>query len=286
MTPSRIWPEANADYSEDEKVRFREDPAGLRHLHNRMRELIAERFSNALVDAGSEAMATIEEACRWHLETKVRDPELRRKLTPDYRAGCKRLIMHDDFYDAMQRTNARLITEVIERIEPEGIRTRDGRLHELDVLVLATGFNAHQMMRPMRIQGRGGVTLEETWADSVHAYLSLALPDFPNLFMLMGPQSPVGNFSLIEVAELEFDYVAQLIAMLRRGDCRELSPSRQATDRFTRDVRAAMESTIWVTGCASWYLDASGLPIGWPWTVQDFADAMKRPALEDFELVR
>ena len=280
-----IWPESNAAYSSDEKARFRDDPAGLRHVHDRMRDMIAARFSNALVDADSEAMGQIELECRRHLEETVRDPELRRRLTPDYRAGCKRLIMSDSFYQAMQRPNANLTTEAIARIEAAGVRTADGALHELDVLVLATGFNAHQMMRPMRVSGRGGVTLEQAWADSVQAYLSISIPEFPNFFMFMGPQSPVGNFSLIEVAELEFDYILQLMNLVRDGACREVSASAPAMTDFADRVRAAMKSTIWVTGCTSWYLDGHGLPIGWPWTVEDFAQAMQAPALEDFQLV-
>lgn len=279
-----IWPESNAEYSEDEKARFRDDPDGLHHVHNRMAEMIADRFSNALIDAEGEAMHAIEEACRRHLQETVHDPELRRKLTPDYRAGCKRLIMADRFYQALQRPNATLTTEAIQCVEPAGVRTADGVLHELDVLVLATGFNAHQMMRPMNVVGRGGLTIEQAWTDSVHAYLSISVPDFPNFFMFMGPQSPVGNFSLIEVAELEFNYIVQLMNMVREGRCREVSASHDAMDRFAAYVKEGMKNTIWVTGCSSWYLDGHGLPIGWPGTVQDFADAMRAPALEDLDL--
>ena len=283
-TAQWIWPEANAPYSQDDRARFRDDPAMLRHIRMRMSEAIDARFSNALVDMDSDAMHALEEECRRNLEENVRDPELRRKLTPDYRAGCKRLIMSSGFYESIQHPNAAVVTDGIKRIEPAGVRTQDGTLHELDVLVLATGFNAHQFMRPMQITGLGGVTLEEVWADSVHAYQSICMPDFPNFFMLMGPQSPVGNFSLIDVAEIQFNYIAQLLALLRDNQCTFVRPTRTATERFTAAVVDAMKNTIWVTGCSSWYLDERGVPITWPWTVQDFADSMQNIVMEDFEL--
>jgi cation diffusion facilitator CzcD-associated flavoprotein CzcO len=282
-TAQWIWPEPNASYSEDDKARFRDDPQMLAHIRQRMSEVIDARFSNALVAADSKAMEAIESECLAHLEAHVSDPELRRKLTPDYRAGCKRLIMATGFYECMAEPHVHLVTEPIRHIEPTGLRTEDGELHELDVLVLATGFNAHQFMRPMQIRGRDGVTLEDVWRDSVYAYRSIAIPEFPNFFMLMGPQSPVGNFSLIDVAEIQFRYIVQLLDMLR-DECRSLSPKSSATERFTNDVIAAMKNTIWVTGCQSWYLDERGVPITWPWTVQDFADSMVAVERDDYEM--
>ena len=157
----------------------------------------------------------------------MRDPELREKLRPDYQAACKRLIISPDFYDAIQQPNAELVTEAIERVEPAGVRTCDGRLHELDVLVLATGFKTDAFMRPMAVIGRDGQSLQEAWAARPSAYLSISIPEFPNFFMLNGPNGPVGNFSLIEVAELQFGYIMQLIERLRSGECREISATRR-----------------------------------------------------------
>lgn len=281
-TAQWIWPEGNAPYSAEDRERFRVEPERLEHIRGRMSQMIDNRFSNALVDSDGEAMAAIEEECRAHLERSVQDPDLRAKLTPDYRAGCKRLIMAVGFYEQIQRPNARLVTEHIERIEPDGVRTADGELHEVDTVVLATGFDAHQFMRPMTMRGVGGVTLDDVWRESVYAYRSISLPEFPNFFMLMGPQSPVGNFSLIDVAMIQFDYIAQLLDRLADG-CKAVAPTAAATDKFTADVVAAMQSTIWVTGCNSWYLDDNGVPITWPWTVQDFADSMQVVAAEDYE---
>ena len=282
-TAQWIWPEPNSPYSEDDRARFRDDPSTLEHIRRRMSEIIDGRFSNALVAADSEAMHRIEAECRSHLERHVTDPELKAKLTPDYRAGCKRLIMATGFYENMTRPNVALVTEPIERIEPRGVRTENGTLHEAETLVLATGFDAHQFMRPMQVLGQDGVRLDDVWSDEIFAYRSISVPGFPNFFMLMGPQSPVGNFSLIDVADIQYHYIAQLLAQLRKG-WRAIAPNAEATRRFTDKVIAGMRSTIWVTGCRSWYLDDRGVPITWPWTVQDFADSMKTVALEDYEL--
>ena len=161
-------------------------------------------------------MQAIEDMCRANLEDHVADPELRERLRPDYRAACKRLVVSPNFYEAIQRPNARLVTDGIERVEPTGVRTVDGVLHELDVLVLATGFRVDRFMRPISVVGRAGQTLDDAWAKRPFAYLALSIPDFPNLFMLNGPNGPVGNFSLIEVAEIQVGYIMQLVERLRR----------------------------------------------------------------------
>ena len=137
--------------------------------------MFADGFSNAVVDAKSPQLAAIEDACRQNLEKNVKDPDLREKLRPSYRAACKRLIMSEDFYEAIQRPNARLVTQGIDRIEKSGIRTLDGQLHEFDVLILATGFRVDRFMRPIEVVGRGGTTLEQAMS-SLELYLKTREP--------------------------------------------------------------------------------------------------------------
>jgi len=116
------------------------------------------------------------------------------------------------------------------------------------------------------------------------AYLAITIPDFPNLFMLNGPNGPVGNFSLIEVAELQFAYIMQLIEMVRSGECREVSATHEASERFDTDRVEAAKSTVWTTGCRSWYLDDRGVPAAWPWTFDRFREVMAEPDLDDFDI--
>ncbi len=246
--------------------------------------MFEDGFANAVVDKDSPQVKRLQEACTANLETNVADPVLREKLRPSYQAACKRLIISPDFYEAVQHPKARLVTERIAEVEPAGVRTVDGVLHELDVLVLATGFRVDRFMRPMEIFGRGGVALDELWARRPWAYLAIGIPEFPNLFMLNGPNGPVGNFSLIDVAELQFGYVLQLLEWMAEG-AREVSPTMAAAIRFEEERTEAAKKTIWVTGCRSWYLDDRGVPAVWPWTFTRFREAMARPELADYELV-
>ncbi len=186
--------------------------------------------------------------------------------------------------DAIQQPQSTLVTSGIRRVEPKGVRTADGELHELDVLVLATGFEVDAFMRPMNIVGRGGVCLDDVWDPRPSAYMSISVPDFPNFFMLNGPNGPVGNFSLIDVAERQFAYILQLVALLRDGQCREVAATRAALDAFEQDRVEATQSTVWVTGCRSWYLDDRGVPAVWPWPMSKFRDAMSAPDLSAYEL--
>ena len=281
-TAQWIMPQDNPEYSDEEKARFRADPNRLPELHNQLAEMFGI-FANAVIDSESPEIKMIEAACRDNLENNVRDPDLRERLRPEYRAACKRLIISPNFYEAVQRPNAEVVTEPIERVEPAGVRTRDGVLHELDVLVLATGFIADAFMRPMQVVGRGGRTLEQEWKSRPNAYLSISIPEFPNFFMLNGPNGPVGNFSLIEVAELQFGYITQLIELLRDGTCREISASTDAMESFEAARTEAASKTVWVTGCRSWYLDDRGIPAVWPWSFARFREEMRAPVLANFD---
>jgi cation diffusion facilitator CzcD-associated flavoprotein CzcO len=275
-TAQWIMPQDNPAYTDAEKAAFRDDPEHLAGLHAHLGEMF-DAFSNAVIDAASPQAKWIEQTCLANLEDNVHDPELREQLRPDYQAACKRLIVSPDFYEKIQRPNAQLVTSAIERVEPRGVRTCDGTLHELDVLVLATGFRANSFMRPMRVAGEDGVTLEDAWADRPVAYLSISIPQFPNFFMLNGPNGPVGNFSLIGVAELQFDYIMQLVEPLRRGECKAVHATQDALDAFEAARAEAAKHTVWVTGCRSWYLDDRGLPAVWPWSFTKFREAMRAP---------
>jgi cation diffusion facilitator CzcD-associated flavoprotein CzcO len=275
----------NPSIDENDKKRYRENPDELRGLHDSLSRWFSDNFANAVVDADSEMVKLMEKLCAQNLEENVYDPVLREKLRPNYRAACKRLVISPNFYEAIQRPGVNLITSKIDRIEKNGIRTSDGELHELDVIVYATGFHVDAFMRPMAGFGRDGVSLADVWHDRPSAYLSISIPDFPNLFMLNGPNGPVGNFSLIEVAELQFDYIMQLVDQVLSGKCREVSATKEALDKFDDDRIEAAKNTVWVTGCHSWYLDDRGIPAAWPWTFDRFREEMAAPKLSDYERV-
>lgn len=286
-TPQWIMPVENGEFSEQERSAFRADPQALEDAMDFKGYAEAvEAYTEALTNPEAELAQSMRQACLDNLEQGVPDPVLREQLRPDHQPFCKRLIFSPDYYQAIQRDNAQLLRDDIAQIEGSGIRMRDGTLHELDVIVLATGFRADQFMRPMKIKGRDGMDLETLWARRPVAYLAVSLPEFPNFFMLNGPNGPVGNFSLIEIAEHQWHYIAQLMARLRSGEASEICPTVTALQDFDEERIEAAKRTIWYTGgCQSWYLDAQGIPASWPWTFSRFVEAMSEPEWQHFDIV-
>jgi cation diffusion facilitator CzcD-associated flavoprotein CzcO len=281
-TAQWVVPVEQVAYTDEQKAAFRTNSDQLQQLHDQLAVEFNDGFATAVLDGESEAIDNIEIACTEALETRIADPELREKLRPDYRPACKRLVISHNFYDAIQLENTELVTEPIERIEPTGVRTSDGRLHELDVLVLATGFHVDRFMRPMTIVGCDGVLLDAVWKERPSAYLSVAVPGFPNFFMLNGPNSPVGNFSLIQTAEMQFAYVLQLVERVKSGELDAAMPTDEAMTRFDEERTEAAKHTVWATGCNSWYLDDRGIPFAWPFPFARFRAEMTEPKLEDY----
>ncbi|MEY2477264.1 MAG: hypothetical protein QOG87_2579 [Actinomycetota bacterium] len=283
-TPQWVLPVPNDPVTDEERERYRADGSLIQARRDELSKAFSDNFANAVVDADSIQLQMLQQLCEANLEHNVADPDLRERLRPSYRAACKRLVISPNFYEAIQHPNARLVTEGIERVEAGGVRTRDGQLHELDVLVLATGFRVDQFLRPIEVKGRDGVALDEVWDKRPSAYLAVAIPDFPNLFMLNGPNGPVGNFSLIDVAEMQFDYVMQLVDRIARGECQAISARHDAAERFEAERIEAAKHTVWVTGCRSWYLDDRGIPMAWPFSFDRFREEMAAPRLDDYEL--
>ncbi|MBN7796721.1 flavin-containing monooxygenase [Parahaliea mediterranea] len=284
-TAQWIMPVENGYFSDEERAAFR-DPAVLEQAMQTETYMAGvERYTEAVTDMESEGAREMAAICLANLENNVQDPALREKLRPDHAPLCKRLIFSPDYYQAIQHPNAALVTEGIECIEPSGIRTRDGELHELDIIVFATGFHPDCFMRPMTITGRNGADLEDLWHEKPLAYLAISMPDFPNLFMLNGPSGPVGNFSLIDIAENQWGYIEQLMDRIRSGECQEIAPTRDALAAYEASRVEAAKQTVWFRGgCNSWYLDKQGVPASWPWNYSRFVDMMTTPDWRAFGL--
>lgn len=222
--------------------------------------------------------------CRWNLKFSVRDRALREKLTPTDQPLCRRLIIGPDYYKAIRQPGVEVVTAAIDHIEPRGVVTADGVLHELDVLVLATGFNAHAYTAPMQVYGENGQSLDEAWADGPRAYRSVTVPGFPNMFTMMGPHSPVGNQSLIPIAEDQANYAMWWIKWIRDGSITSAAPTEAATTRYNDELKAAMPQTVWMTGCNGWYLGKDGLPELFPWHPDRHTELLRWPVLADYDL--
>src|SRR4051812_23426753 len=225
----------------------------------------------------------VDRVAQRHLDS-VRDPQLRAKLTPRDASLCKRPVVSNRFYGVVQRDDVDVVVSPIERVVPSGVMTADGATHELDVLILATGFEAHSYMRPMAIRGDGGVTLEEAWARGPYGYRTVSLPGFPNLFMLLGPHSPLNYVAIHESAELQADYVMQILEVLDRDGIAAVAPTAEATERWLAYIRDGMPGTVWASGCTSWYLGDGDTPVLWPYGRRAWHAALRRPELADYEV--
>lgn len=285
-SPQWVFPMPDWAFSRLTRWMLRRVPR-FNHVGYRVYQRAISKLLGAAALKKGWARSYVRTVCRLHLRT-VRDPELRRALTPDWQPMCKRLVMSTKFYRAVQRDNVRVVSDRIERFEPTGIRTADGRLHELDIIVLATGFHAQAYIQPMQVIGEDGRTLEELWAEEPTAYRTIGLPGIPNFFMMIGPHSPIGTLSIPEGAEAQSGYILQWLQLYRDGVYDTAAPSEEATKAFNEEIRAAYPGeNIWATGgCTSWYIGKYRQPNLWPWTNERYTDMLREPQLDEFELTR
>ncbi len=214
----------------------------------------------------------------------IKDPELKKKLTPQYHLGCTRIPKSDqDYYTAVQLPNVHIENRRIARIVPKGVELDDGSLREVDVLVYATGFDTHTYMRPMKVIGLHGTTIDEVWKERIFSYGGIALPGFPNLYMLYGPFSPLNNVPVPLGLDQEIGYIMRLITLGRdRGAT--IAPTVEATKKFVDRMDGAFPGTVWV-GCRNWYSDHRGTPILWPLPQDEHKAFFARVATEDFQFL-
>ncbi len=203
---------------------------------------------------------------RFQINHAIKDPELRRKVTPVDEIGCKRVMLTDEWYPTLTQPNVELVTDAVEEVTPGAIRTADGTERPADALVLATGFKSHGFTAPMEIVGDGGRTLAEEWAGVPRAYLGVSVPGFPNMFLLYGPNTNGGTGSVIYTIEAAVEHVIGALAELERADAQRIELRRHVAEAFDRELRAALSGTVWHTGCTNWYVDENGNdPNQWPW---------------------
>ncbi|NLG46904.1 NAD(P)/FAD-dependent oxidoreductase [Gordonia sp. (in: high G+C Gram-positive bacteria)] len=229
----------------------------------------------------------VQAYARLSLRRQVPDGALREALTPDYQPLCKRQVVSGSYYRAIRAANADLVTDGIAEVTEDAIITSDGTRHEVDVIVLATGFRAHDYMRPMEVVGRDGLTIDEAWEGGPRAYRMTAIPGFPNLFTVLGPNSPTGSISLQHTAERTARYLVSWFDAFRRGEADRIEVTESATAAFNEQVVAALEPTVWNTGgCNSWYFNESGVVDLWPFDRRELDAMLSRPDPSHFHVRR
>jgi cation diffusion facilitator CzcD-associated flavoprotein CzcO len=220
-----------------------------------------------------------QQALREDLEV-IANPELRAALTPDFPPGCKRIPKSPWYYQAVQSPNVRVIRASVDNICAEGIVGPAGTVEPFDVIVYATGFDTHAYVRPMKVVGLDGASLDDMWgSDDVYSYRGVAVPNLPNFFILNGPFSPVNNVTIPRTLDDEMGWICELLCASVE-ESRALVPSADLTEEFVSWIAAAIPRTVWAEGCQNWYQGRGRIPVIWPWYDQE-QTAMFRDARLD-----
>ncbi len=251
-----MFPKLDRPYTEKERARFARWP-WLAKLYRSWIWLTFEvRWpvfrGNALLTRQTLKLAND------HLRDSVADPELRKRLTPDYPIGGKRILISDDYYPALQRSNVHVVVEPIERITRDGVVTRDGVARRADVLILATGFETTSFLAPMRIEGAGGQSLDDAWKQGAEAYRGISVAGFPNLFLMYGPNTNLGHNSIIFMLECQTTYIIDCLRQMRERGLTAIDVRRSALRDFNAKLQRELAATVWTRTDHSWYKTKSG----------------------------
>ncbi|MEX2475991.1 flavin-containing monooxygenase [Marinobacter sp.] len=258
-----VLPKPDRPFKPWEQALFKSVPAWDRlyrsmiYWKNESRALAFTRFSGLLELFARQA--------RKDAHKQVTDPEKLKHIIPDYQIGCKRILISNDWYPAINQPHVDLVTTTIDHVNETGVVTRDGKHHEVDAIILGTGFAASQFLAPMEIKGRDEVTLNEAWSSGAQAYKGISVAAFPNLFMLYGPNTNLAHNSIVYMLESQVRYVMDCLRTLEAypGSAMDVLPERQS--EFAETVQTGLEGSVWASGCSSWYLDKDGRnTINWP----------------------
>jgi cation diffusion facilitator CzcD-associated flavoprotein CzcO len=242
---------------------------------------LGEQFSRGL-DEGTTAGRAIKAAALKHLELRIKDPELRAKLTPDYPVGCKRILFANTYYPAIAQPHVDVVTDAISQITPTGVLTADGTAYDVDVIIYATGFDAQEFLESIDITGVGGQKLATQWVDGARAYLGIYVPNFPNLFISYGPNTNLGGSSIIFMLEAQARHIRQTMDNMRSGRFNSVEVTAAAADDFDRQTQERLTRSVW-SQCDNWYRHSSGrITSNWPGSTLPYAKRTKNLDPEAF----
>jgi cation diffusion facilitator CzcD-associated flavoprotein CzcO len=285
-TPPWVLPKPDREIRPSSQARFRRYPI----LQRAARLAIYWRhevFAAAFVVLPWLMKKYGEPVARSYLARKVADPALRRKLSPTYAMGCKRILLTSDYLPALQRGNVEVVTDPIRRVVRDGIVTADGTVMKCDVIVLATGFAAAEPSAPFDVRGRDGRRLADVWRDGAEAYLGTSVSGFPNFFMIVGPNTGLGHSSMIFMIESQTRYLLDLIRTMRAQDLKAVEVRADAQVRYNSRLHRRLENTVWATGCTSWYRTRAGKNTTlWPGFTFEYRLRTGRFDAANYEVVR
>ncbi|MCU1642691.1 MAG: putative monooxygenase [Nocardia sp.] len=246
---------------------------------------LCETIALSLVDIPAIRPLITKVSAR-HLEKQVADPVLRAKLTPDAPPGCKRALFSNNYFPALTQPNVHVETAGIAEILPNAIRTEDGVVHQVDVIIYGTGFKGTEFLWPMSVSGSRGRKLHDEWAAGAHAFKGIAVPGFPNMFLVYGPNTNLGAGSIVSMIEAQARYIRQAVEKLTTATGHVLQVRTAVAERFDAGVQDRLDRSTW-NFCTSWYRNAAGrITNNWPGTVTGYRRQTARLDPADFRLVR
>ncbi|TQL68033.1 cation diffusion facilitator CzcD-associated flavoprotein CzcO [Nocardioides albertanoniae] len=219
------------------------------------------------------------------LHAQVEDPVKRALLTPTDLIGCKRVLLSNDYYPAVVQDNVSIVNDGIVEVRPEGVVTEDGTLHEVDAIILGTGFQATDFLAPMHITGRDGLDLNEVWRDGAEAHLGISVAGFPNLFLLYGPNTNLSHSSIVFMLESQINYILQGVKKVAGAAVRSVEVRSGVQDEFNVGIQTRIGATVWDRDCRSWYKTAAGKnTTNWPGATFTYRLKTRRPDWSDFRI--
>jgi cation diffusion facilitator CzcD-associated flavoprotein CzcO len=284
-TPAWVLPRRDRIITGQEKWIYRHFPPAQR-LARLGNYLVREPAFAAFVARPGMLKAAQPIAAR-HLARSVADPALRAKLTPRYVMGCKRILLSSDFYPALTRPNVEVVAAGLARVDGRTVIAGDGTVHDVDVIILATGFRAVDVPIAGLITGADGVTLAQAWGGDMRALRGTTVPGFPNLCLVIGPNTGLGHSSMIHIIESQLRYILDYLATLDRTGAAALDARRGAQERWCAGIERRMASSVWATGgCVSWYLNAAGRNTTlWPGSTLGFRRATHHLDVSEYHVI-
>ncbi len=262
-TPPWVVPKEDRAITDKERADFQANP--WRQTWERIKLYWTLELRFLAFKFKPEWMGLVAKVAKHKIAQAVKDPALRAKLTPDYTPGCKRLLISNDYYPAVARTNVDVITDGIQEITARGVVTKDGVERPVDAIIFGTGFKVQDPIPPKTVFGRGGQDLSEVWKSGPEAYMGITVSGFPNFFILMGPNTGLGHNSMVFMIESQVHYVMGAIQAMKSRGIQSLDVKPQAQKQFIDQVQAELRSTVWNSGCKSWYLNDQGRNVSlWP----------------------
>ena len=280
-SPTWILPKPDRSYHDRERWVFAHVPFAKRLYRTRL--WLRSESNISVIEKGSEKTREFTALARELLASSVNDDELRRKLTPDHPLGCKRLVFSSDYLAALTRPNVEVVSSPARSLRARSLVTEDGSELDVDVVVCATGYAAADYLGQIDVIGESGTSLRETWRDGAFAYLGMAVPGFPNFFMLYGPNTNVGSNSVIFMLEAQAHYIVAALKYLRRKRKSYLAVRAETMRDFVAMIDKWMRGTVWTAQCSNYFRAANGRVVTqWPRSARAFWGMTRRFRADDF----